>query len=100
MFEVARPLTFRTPSTGGKAIELLECQVFSRRKKAPQREALRKGLVLYGELVTSENLTDLLGAQLEVYAEDWICLDLVDVCVKVLRDEERHETIAVKAFDV
>jgi hypothetical protein len=51
-------------------------------------------------LITAENLTDLLGAQLEVYAEDWICLDLVNVCVKVLCDKERHETIAVKAFDV
>lgn len=84
MFEVARPLTFRTPSTGGKAIELLECQVLFWRKKAPQREALRKGLVLYGELITSKNLTDLLGAQFEVDAEDWICLDFVNVCVKVL----------------
>jgi hypothetical protein len=61
MFEVARPLTFRTPSTGGKAIELLECQVLSWCKKAPQREALRKGLVLYGELVTAENLTEFFG---------------------------------------
>lgn len=51
-------------------------------------------------LITAKNLTDLLGAQLEVNAEDWICLDLVNVCVKVLRDEDRHETIAVKAFDI
>jgi len=70
MFEVARPLTFRTPSTGGKAIELLECQVLSWCKKAPQREALRKGLVLYGELVTAENLTDLLCGEVEVEKQD------------------------------
>jgi len=55
-----------------KAIELLECQVLSWRKKAPQREALRKGLVLYGELITSENLTEFFGGEVEVYTEDVI----------------------------
>jgi hypothetical protein len=83
MFEVARPLTFRTPSTGGKAIELLECQVLSQRKKAPQREALRKGLVLCGELITSENLTHFFSGEVEVYAVDILSKDTLDVCVNV-----------------
>jgi len=51
-------------------------------------------------LITAKDLSNLLSGEVEVNAEDWICLDLVDVCVKVLCYENRHKTIAVKAFDV
>jgi hypothetical protein len=56
-------------------------------KKAPQKEALLKGLVFYGvfcELITAENLTYFIGFEVEVKTHNVSVFDVVDVVVYVV----------------
>jgi hypothetical protein len=56
-------------------------------KKAPQKEALLKGLVFYGvlwELVTAENLTYFIGFEVKIKTHNVSMFDVIDVVVYVV----------------
>ena len=76
---------FHCHQRDGKAIELLGCQVLFSDKKAPQKEALREGLVLCGDyLVTAKDLTYFVGFKMKVKTHNVSVLDMIYIVMYVV----------------
>ena len=95
MFEVARPLTFRTPSTGGKSDKAFEMpSYFLTTKKLHKKKPSVKGLCFMETcLVTAEDLTYLIVFKMKVKTHNVSVLDVVDIVMNVIAFTYRNETI-------